>query len=150
MAIASHSIAAKKSTRTKVKGSGRKKGSPNLVTREFRETISTMLRNNAENVEQWLRNVAQGDPENGIAPDPARALELIAKLAEYAAPKMTRLEVMPEGMHAGRMPNIRIEFVQAPNRLPLVSSVSAETAPPAESVELEAADHVARYAKRLN
>jgi hypothetical protein len=74
-------------------GPGRPKGSVNRVTREFRDTVRQLLEDNAANVGDWLEQVATGGA--GGRPDPARALELLAKLAEYAAPKLGRIE------HAG-------------------------------------------------
>jgi hypothetical protein len=74
------------------RGRGRPKGTPNRATTEFRETISALLSNNSENVEKWLKQVADGDPTTDRKPDPYRALDLMAKLAEYAAPKLSRTE----------------------------------------------------------
>lgn len=71
-------------------GKGRPKGSPNKSTQEFRETISNLLANNTHNVELWLRQVATGS--HGKDPAPEKALDLLAKLAEYAAPKLSRTE----------------------------------------------------------
>ena len=65
---------------------------PNKVTKEFRETVRLVLEGNSENVGRWLTLVAEGDgTENGKA-DPAKALDLLAKLAEFAAPKLARVE----------------------------------------------------------
>ena len=72
--------------------SGRKPGVPNKVTQEFRETIRKLLENNADNVEAWLTKVAVGDDDN--KPDPKGALDMLAKLAEFAAPKLARTEVV--------------------------------------------------------
>lgn len=66
-------------------GPGRPKGVPNKITGEFRDTVKRLLEDNAENVGAWLGSVAQDDP--------AKALDLLAKLAEYAAPKLARTEV---------------------------------------------------------
>lgn len=66
-------------------GKGRPKGSLNKATQEFRLTVQRLLDANIDNVELWLTRVA--------ATDPSRALDLIAKLAEYAAPKLSRTEM---------------------------------------------------------
>lgn len=71
-------------------GPGRPKGIPNKVTTEFRETVRQLLEDNAENVSKWLQDVAEGT--NTDKPDPGKALDLLAKLAEFAAPKLARVE----------------------------------------------------------
>jgi hypothetical protein len=73
-----------------IKTGGRQKGSVNKVTSTFRETIAKLLDNNSENVELWLEQVATGS--HGKEPAPEKALDLLAKLAEYAAPKLNRTE----------------------------------------------------------
>jgi hypothetical protein len=75
------------------KGRGRPKGVPNRTTVEFRDTIRDLLDGNKENVSKWLQLVADGDQERDIRPDPYKALDMIAKLAEYAAPKLSRTEM---------------------------------------------------------
>jgi hypothetical protein len=71
------------------KTGGRKAGTPNKVNAEFRETVRQLLEDNSANVGRWLAQVA--------AEDPAKALDLIAKLAEFAAPKLSRAEVKHSG-----------------------------------------------------
>lgn len=72
-------------------GPGRPKGIPNKATTEFRETVNQLLQRNSENVAEWLDQVATGS--HGGMPDPGKALDLLAKLAEFAAPKLNRTEV---------------------------------------------------------
>lgn len=72
---------------------GRPKGKPNRVTVEFRETVRKLLDENSQNVGRWLTLVAEGDGTEAGKPDPAKALDLLAKLAEYAAPKLARTEI---------------------------------------------------------
>lgn len=74
---------------------GKPKGALNKTTREFRETVTKLLSDNADNVAKWLAEVANGAGD--AKPDPAKALELMAKLAEYAAPKLGRVEHTGEG-----------------------------------------------------
>jgi hypothetical protein len=91
-------------------GPGRPKGSTNKVTREFRETVRQLLEDNAENVSRWLALVAEGDGTDKGAPDPAKALDLLAKLAEYAAPKLGRTEHVGDGGGPVKA-QVTVEFV---------------------------------------
>lgn len=77
------------------KTGGRVAGTPNKATTEFRQTVTTLLQKNAANVDLWLQQVANGHGDQ--KPDPAKALDLMAKLAEYAAPKLGRIEHTGEG-----------------------------------------------------
>lgn len=70
------------------KTGGRVAGTPNRVTQEFRETVTRLLEDNAENVAEWLARVAADDPD--------KALQRLAQLAEYAAPKLSRSEIKAE------------------------------------------------------
>lgn len=78
---------------------GRTAGTPNRATKEFRDTVTMLLSDNAPNVAVWLSDVANGvaaDPSTGrkpVPPDPGRALDLITRLAEFAAPKLARTEM---------------------------------------------------------
>lgn len=84
-------------------GPGRPKGMKNKATIEFRETVQRVLESNAQNVGKWLAQVAEGidpDPETGFKGVPAapeKALDLLAKLAEFAAPKLARTEHVGDG-----------------------------------------------------
>ncbi len=78
-------------TRKRPKTGGRVAGTPNKTTKEFRETITKLLDDNADNVGLWLQQVAEGHGE--VKADPGKALDLVAKLAEYAAPKLNRTEL---------------------------------------------------------
>jgi len=79
------------------KTGGRKKGVPNKVNAEFRETVRQLLEDNSKNVGRWLTLVAEGDGTDACKPDPGKALDLLAKLAEFAAPKLNRVEHVGDG-----------------------------------------------------
>lgn len=79
------------------RGRGRPKGAINKTTIEFRETIQKLLDKNTDNVSIWLEDVANGDVTQDRKPDPYRALDMLAKLAEYAAPKLSRTEMTGAG-----------------------------------------------------
>lgn len=49
---------------------------------------------NASKLDLWLRAVAEGDPDNEIKPNPAKAFELFQSVVEYHIPKLARTEVM--------------------------------------------------------
>lgn len=72
------------------KHGGRAAGTPNKATKEFRDTVTKLLSDNASNVATWLSDVANG--KGDVKADPAKALDLLAKLAEFAAPKLGRTE----------------------------------------------------------
>lgn len=75
----------------RAKTGGKVKGQLTKGTIEFRATVTALLEKNASNVDKWLLLVANGHGESKPAPD--KALDLLAKLAEYAAPKLARTEV---------------------------------------------------------
>jgi hypothetical protein len=91
-------------------GPGRKPGVPTKATTEFRETVRRLLEDNSENFGRWLTQVAEGDGTDNGKPDPAKALDLIAKLAEFAAPKLGRVEHVGDDQQPMRQIT-RIEIV---------------------------------------
>lgn len=84
---------------------GRQKGTPNRATREFRETIQRLLDANHENIALWLGQVASDDP--------SKALEHIARLAEFAAPKLSRAEVTGKDGADLPAPSVTVRLVSA-------------------------------------
>lgn len=91
-------------------GPGRPKGVPNKATVAFRETVQQLLERNSENVAIWLEQVATGS--HGKDPAPDKALDLLAKLAEYAAPKLSRTEVVGDS-DSPLAHKVQIEIVDA-------------------------------------
>jgi hypothetical protein len=79
----------------RAKTGGKVAGQLTRGTIEFRAIVTQLLSDNASNVPIWLEQVANGHGETKPAPE--KALDLLAKLAEYAAPKLARTEVSGEG-----------------------------------------------------
>lgn len=72
-----------------VKGSGgRPKGSKNKATQEIREAFEKLLTSNLENMTLWMTEVAAESPD--------KALDYMAKFAEFTVPKLQRQEVKHE------------------------------------------------------
>ena len=78
-------------------GPGRKPGVPNKSTTEFRETVTRLLEDNKDNFAKWLKQVAEGDEVAETKANPAKALDILTGLAEFAAPKLARTEHTGEG-----------------------------------------------------
>ena len=68
-----------------VRRGGRQKGTPNKATAEARAAFGMVFEKLAPEVEGWILAVAETDP--------ARAAELVLRLAEYFVPKLARTEV---------------------------------------------------------
>lgn len=61
---------------------GKPKGASNRTTIEFKEAVNNLLNHATPNMIKWLDKVAEDSPE--------KALDTVAKLAEYVAPKLSR------------------------------------------------------------
>ena len=69
-------------------GPGRPKGIPNKATMRFREALNNLLEQCAPQMIGWIERVSQNDP--------AKALDLMSKLAEYIYPKLSRSEIIAD------------------------------------------------------
>lgn len=86
---------APKGTRPPAMGRGRKKGVPNKVTADVRAAIARFAENNVDKLQEWLERVAKKDP--------ARAIEIYARVIEFHVPKLARTEVSGEIGVRGRL-----------------------------------------------
>lgn len=107
-----NNLQAGKSENLTNRGRGRPPGSVNKATKTFRETVSRLLEDNAENVSKWLLEVAEGNPDKDIRPDPKGALTLLAQMAEYATPKLNRTEMTGDGGGPVEISGIQIKLVK--------------------------------------
>lgn len=73
-------------------GGGSRAGIPNKSTSAAREAIAKFVDGNAHRLTIWLDKVANGDPDNDIKPNPAKAFELFQSVVEYHIPKLARTE----------------------------------------------------------
>lgn len=68
-------------TKGKNKTGGRKKGTPNVITRDLREVVRELVEGNAERIRQDLE-----------ALDPKERVNAWLKLTEFVLPKLRRVE----------------------------------------------------------
>ena len=66
-------------------GPGRPAGRPNNATATVRAAFERLVESNAPAMQEWLQQVAKNDP--------GEALALMAKLAEFIVPKLSRSEL---------------------------------------------------------
>ncbi len=64
---------------------GRPAGTPNRATSEVREAFARLVEGNADKLQEWLEATADKDP--------GKAIDLVAKLAEFIIPKLSRSEL---------------------------------------------------------
>lgn len=76
------------------KTGGRQAGTPNKITLEARQAIATFVDENAHKLQKWLSDVAEGNKDHGIKPNPAKAFELFQSVVEYHIPKLARTEIV--------------------------------------------------------
>jgi hypothetical protein len=81
-------MAAKKGTKPPAAGRGRKRGTPNKTTSAARKMFTDFLEANVDRVQDLFDRVAKKEP--------ARALELLTKVAEFVIPKLQRTELKGE------------------------------------------------------
>jgi hypothetical protein len=62
---------------------GRKKGSENKVTTEFKEHLNKLLEDSAPKLIEWLAEIE----------DPYKRFEILSKFSEYVHPKLARTEL---------------------------------------------------------
>ena len=110
--MAGNKLEAGKSENLTNRGRGRPAGSVNKATKTFRETVSRLLEDNAENVSKWLYEVAEGNAEKELKADPKGALTLLAQMAEYATPKLNRTEMTGDGGGPVEVSGIQIKLVK--------------------------------------
>ena len=63
---------------------GRKKGTPNKTTKEIKEAFELIVDNNLSNIDEWIKKIADDNPE--------KAINTILKFAEYVLPKLNKTE----------------------------------------------------------
>ncbi|WP_339660006.1 hypothetical protein [Croceibacter atlanticus] len=62
-----------------------RKGIPNKTTEEIRQSFKYLIENNINNLEEWLNQIAENNPE--------KAMHILIKLSEFVLPKLNRTEI---------------------------------------------------------
>ena len=64
---------------------GRTKGVPNKTTQEIRQAFQMLIESALPDIQEWLRKVAEDNPE--------KALQIVERYADYILPKLQRTEL---------------------------------------------------------
>jgi len=104
---------------------GRGKGVTNKVTADKKALMSALVDYGLKNAERWLERTAKKNP--------ARALDALAKLAEYALPKLAKTDVNVSGgvqvlerRFYGTAPKVEVLNTPKTPELPAPDTVDAE------------------------
>lgn len=76
-------------------GGGSRKGIPNRATADARSVFSALLENNADQAQALFDRVAKKNP--------GKALDVLAKLAEFCIPKLSRSTIDGELTVRGKL-----------------------------------------------
>lgn len=79
---------------------GRKRGTPNKATIEFKEAVTNLINYATPQMTKWLSHVASEDP--------SKALDHVYKFAQFGFPLLARTDVN----HSGAIANTHDEFVK--------------------------------------
>jgi hypothetical protein len=64
-------------------GSGKKKGTPNKTTREFKEALNHFIESSQEELLTWLNKIEH----------PEKRIDCFVKIAEFVYPKLARTDI---------------------------------------------------------
>lgn len=89
-------------------GAGRRSGTPNKATSEFKEAVADLITLNQSKLQTWLDDVAKDDP--------AKAFDLLIKMMEFVIPKLSRTEYKDPEREA--VTQVNVQFVNPVNYTP--------------------------------
>jgi len=124
-------------------GAGRKKGVPNKTTGQARAMFQAFVDNRSAEINELWGKLAngytykQGKETIHVPPNPAQALNVMGRLAEFILPKLNRTEVTGADGAALVPPNIGITFGSGG------PGYGGPTNAPAETEDQESADGTA-------
>jgi hypothetical protein len=90
--------------RPRPKGAGRQKGVPNKATADVRAAVAMLVQNLVPEVEVWIRK--------GARKNPLGAAKVLADIAEYHMPKLSRTELT--GQDGGPLEVRVVRFTDPP------------------------------------
>ena len=68
-----------------IKTGGREPGTPNKITKEIRDVYKDLIENNLCNIDRWLIEVSENNPD--------KALNFIIRLSEFVVPKLQNTQL---------------------------------------------------------
>ena len=84
----------------RAEGAGRKAGTPNKTSSEFKEAVAELIDCNQSKLQIWLDKVAEDDP--------AKAFDLVIKMMEFVIPKLSRTEYKEPAQESITQVNIQL------------------------------------------
>lgn len=75
----------KEATQFKKGNKGKPKGAVNKTTRDIKEAYKMLIEDNIPNLNKWLAQIAEKNPE--------KAIYILSDLSEYVIPKLARTEL---------------------------------------------------------
>ena len=82
---------------------GRPKGSENKINVDLKNIIHKLLEKKSSHLEEWMDRTAQTDP--------AKAIELYAKLSEFIIPKIRNNNISVEEVKERRVGSVKVLHV---------------------------------------
>lgn len=84
--------------RPKPTGSGKKKGTQNKTTREFKEALNHFIESSQEELLTWLQEIEQ----------PEKRIDCFVKIAEFVYPKLARTDITSADKPLSAIPILNI------------------------------------------
>jgi uncharacterized protein YutE (UPF0331/DUF86 family) len=88
---------------------GRGSGTLNKTTKDIKEAYRLLIEKNLDNLTEWLKKVAEKDPE--------KAIRIVSDLSEYIIPKLARTDLTSGDQPIQSVVNINVTSKESADKL---------------------------------